>query len=69
MEEMGTDIRGQILGEEENQRLDGIDKPIIMVLSCYVCETTKEWLRPREEQISTQITHFCSRPFEVVFNS
>ena len=40
LEEMGTDIRvnifdprsGQIVGDEENLRSDGFEKPIIMVL-------------------------------------
>ena len=54
LEEMGTDTRvnifdprsGQILGDEENERSDGIDKPIIMVLSL---RGHYEWLRLRDE--------------------
>ena len=52
--EMRTDTRvnifdprsGQILVDEENERSDGIDKPIIMVLSL---RGHYEWLRLREE--------------------
>ena len=54
LEEMGTDIRvnifdprsGQIFGNEENQRSDGMDKPIIMVMSL---TGHYEWLRLRYE--------------------
>ena len=54
LQEMGTDIRvnifdprsGQIIGDEENKRSDGIDKPIIMVLSL---SGHYEWLRLRND--------------------
>ena len=54
LEEMGTDIRlnifdprsQQIFGDEENIRSDGMDKPIIMVISL---TGHYEWLRLREE--------------------
>ena len=51
---MGTDIRvnifdpmsRQIFGDEENQRSDGIDKPIIMIMSF---ASHFEWLRLRTD--------------------
>ena len=54
LEEMGTDIRvnifdpmsRQIFGNEENQRSDGIDKPIIMIMSF---ASHFEWLRLRTD--------------------
>ena len=54
LEEMGTDVRvnifdprsGQIFGDEENQHSDGMDKPIIMVMSL---TGHYEWLRLRDE--------------------
>ena len=54
LEEMGTDIRvnifdprsRQIFGDEENKRSDGMDKPIIMVMSL---TGHYEWLRLQEE--------------------
>ena len=54
LEEIGTDVRvniydpmsGQIFGDEENQRSDGIAKPIIMIM----CLTGHyEWLRLQHE--------------------
>ena len=54
LEEIGTDIRvnifdpasRQIFGDEENKRSDGMDKPIIMVMSL---TGHYEWLRLRDE--------------------
>ena len=54
LEEISTDIRvnifdprsGQIFGDEENLRLDGFEKPIIMVLCL---SGHYEWLRLQDD--------------------